>query len=385
MKLVFIVSVLTLTAFTFFAATLSINAMTTEFEAAIVAKVPPSNQADVESLQEEYDIQQANFVARIADLEAEIQDLRESKLANATDLDAIKGQLQSALVANDELKNQLAQIPEASSDDAQQFAAVQEENSALKLTIQDGQLRIDDLEGALAEANLAVERSSKQINDIEVSAAVKAAQLNQLETDLAAKSAEMVEANDRITSLLDELTKQSANFEQTQVQVAGLNSQIAAFQADIVDLKDAVAERDATIEHISATAVFPQVHTVATCSEEITAILGEEKIVFENGTNVVDQSSFQILESLAATALDCAKSDLSVTIGGHTDSQGGEVSNQRLSEARAESVRSFFAVRGLPASAMDVVGYGESDPIADNSTSEGRSLNRRITFVWAEG
>lgn len=66
-----------------------------------------------------------------------------------------------------------------------------------------------------------------------------------------------------------------------------------------------------------------------------------------------------------------------ITIAGHTCSLGSEAYNQRLSERRAASVKAYLAKRGVPSESMMTVGYGKSRPKYDNSTEEGRRLNRR--------
>jgi len=70
--------------------------------------------------------------------------------------------------------------------------------------------------------------------------------------------------------------------------------------------------------------------------------------------------------------------DTYVTVEGHTDSTGKPEYNQRLSERRADSVRDLLVQYGVPASRLSIRGYGESNPVADNSTPEGRQSNRRV-------
>ena len=70
-------------------------------------------------------------------------------------------------------------------------------------------------------------------------------------------------------------------------------------------------------------------------------------------------------------------------IGGHTDSEGSESGNQRLSQERAEAVLAALRERDLPLPEVTARGYGESAPVADNATAEGRAQNRRIAFSLA--
>lgn len=70
--------------------------------------------------------------------------------------------------------------------------------------------------------------------------------------------------------------------------------------------------------------------------------------------------------------------DIKVEVAGHTDSRGSNAYNMGLSLRRAESVRDYLINKGIPAERLVTKGYGESQPIADNSTNEGRFQNRRV-------
>lgn len=76
-------------------------------------------------------------------------------------------------------------------------------------------------------------------------------------------------------------------------------------------------------------------------------------------------------------------SDVDVVIEGHTDSRGSEAYNQGLSQRRADSVRQYLIDKfGVSASRLSAKGYGESKPIADNNTAQGRERNRRVVAVF---
>ncbi len=72
------------------------------------------------------------------------------------------------------------------------------------------------------------------------------------------------------------------------------------------------------------------------------------------------------------------RSDIKIELEGHTDSKGSDTYNQALSEARAASVKRYLIERGVDGGRMSTVGYGETMPVADNTTDEGRELNRRV-------
>ncbi len=71
---------------------------------------------------------------------------------------------------------------------------------------------------------------------------------------------------------------------------------------------------------------------------------------------------------------------MEVRIEGHTDAIGTDVYNLRLSKARAEAVRTYLMQRGIATTRMSAEGLGESRPVADNDTDEGRAMNRRVEF-----
>jgi outer membrane protein OmpA-like peptidoglycan-associated protein len=71
---------------------------------------------------------------------------------------------------------------------------------------------------------------------------------------------------------------------------------------------------------------------------------------------------------------------LNVEIGGHTDNVGGKAYNLQLSEKRAKSVMDYLTTNGISVSRLSFKGYGDSIPVADNTTDAGRAQNRRTEF-----
>jgi outer membrane protein OmpA-like peptidoglycan-associated protein len=106
-------------------------------------------------------------------------------------------------------------------------------------------------------------------------------------------------------------------------------------------------------------------------------------IHFTSGSARLDQRSAPLLDSIVDIINRCP--DLVVKIAGHTDSDGGEAANQRLSEARAASVARYLAERGVAADRMVSTGYGELRPVAPNDTAENKLRNRRIEFAVFDG
>ena len=99
-------------------------------------------------------------------------------------------------------------------------------------------------------------------------------------------------------------------------------------------------------------------------------------ILFDTGSDGVKA---QGVAELAKVGDILAKyADDRVQIAGHTDSTGDTKTNQALSERRANAVKTVLVSRGVKESQITVQGHGESKPIADNSTADGRAKNRRV-------
>ncbi|RKX69963.1 hypothetical protein DRP53_06475, partial [candidate division WOR-3 bacterium] len=94
----------------------------------------------------------------------------------------------------------------------------------------------------------------------------------------------------------------------------------------------------------------------------------------------IKPESYPILDE--AAAILTSHPEIRVEIQGHTDSIGSDAYNLKLSNLRANAVRTYLIERhGIDPSRLVARGYGESRPIADNRTKEGRAQNRRVDFV----
>ncbi len=109
------------------------------------------------------------------------------------------------------------------------------------------------------------------------------------------------------------------------------------------------------------------------CTPEIIKLSG---IRFPHDSARITAAAAGILDKAVATLK--RRSDINVEVAAHTDSSGSNEYNQALSDRRAASVMEYFKAHGVSASRMTSKGYGESQPIATNTTKEGRAQNRRV-------
>lgn len=107
-----------------------------------------------------------------------------------------------------------------------------------------------------------------------------------------------------------------------------------------------------------------------------TTTLVLEGVYFETGKAVLTLNSQQILDKVGYSLIE--RPDVRVEIAGYTDNTGAKATNVRLSNARAKAVRDYLISRGVNPDNVTAKGYGPENPVAPNTTKEGRGLNRRV-------
>ncbi|OUS07176.1 hypothetical protein A9Q96_07675 [Rhodobacterales bacterium 52_120_T64] len=118
------------------------------------------------------------------------------------------------------------------------------------------------------------------------------------------------------------------------------------------------------------------------CETEISTLLDENQILFAPSSAVIESASVKTINKIVSILNRCK--DAAFEIGGHTDSQGREEMNLNLSQTRADAVLDSLLARNMLLGDLTAVGYGETQPLADNETEEGRQENRRIAFKLLE-
>jgi outer membrane protein OmpA-like peptidoglycan-associated protein len=109
-----------------------------------------------------------------------------------------------------------------------------------------------------------------------------------------------------------------------------------------------------------------------------------QKLVLEGVNFDFDKATLR-QEDLAIIDKDVVGLDkwgnVNIEVAGHTDNKGSDKYNMRLSQERAEAVRNYLISKGIAADRLTAKGYGESQPVADNATDEGRFKNRRVELI----
>jgi OOP family OmpA-OmpF porin len=124
----------------------------------------------------------------------------------------------------------------------------------------------------------------------------------------------------------------------------------------------------------------PTVEEVQDLQDELNDLVLDQVVEFEIDSFALTVKGRSLLDELLM-ALGGAPDDIRVLITGHTDNAGDQAENQLLSEQRAQAVLDYLVAAGQDPDRFDIIGYGETQPIASNDTELGRARNRRIEFT----
>jgi peptidoglycan-associated lipoprotein len=182
-----------------------------------------------------------------------------------------------------------------------------------------------------------------------------------------------------------------SNVEENDVRVASAETGIEANERRIKDLKTETDDKVAAVGEKAERAVevgnsaLSKAEQAALAAEDAakgrliwSVTLSDDSVRFSFNQASVPPEAAAILDDLIQKIKDFGKA-VYVEIEGHTDNTGGEEYNLQLGEKRAMAVRDYMSMTGgIPLHAMSVISYGESQSVADNGTSDGRSQNRRV-------
>ncbi|MEK9136526.1 MAG: OmpA family protein [Bacteroidota bacterium] len=187
-------------------------------------------------------------------------------------------------------------------------------------------------------------------------------------------------------------TADAAMIKQQEIEIANLKQQVASMESRVGTLTEAEKglqeklnkqkKQEETVMQVTGMFSHDEGSVVRDGNNVIIRLSG---LTFPVGRNTIEPQFFPLLTKVQ----DAIKkfSGCQVAIEGHTDSQGGDEINQRLSDSRAEAVATYIKANLGTSVPLTNQGFGESKPIASNDTAEGRAKNRRIDVVivpqWA--
>jgi peptidoglycan-associated lipoprotein len=186
------------------------------------------------------------------------------------------------------------------------------------------------------------------------------------------------------------------NVEDTEGRVTAVESSVEANERRISELGDETDSRIDAVDQKAEEAVeigsqaMSRASTAQTIAEEAareakgkllwTVVLSDENVKFSFDQASLPEAATAELDELIGQAMKLERA-VYFEIEGHTDSAGSDEYNHGLGLKRAEAVRNYLHRKGdIPLHAISVISFGESAPVADNGTPEGRSQNRRVVI-----
>lgn len=164
------------------------------------------------------------------------------------------------------------------------------------------------------------------------------------------------------------------SIEDNQTRIATSEQVIRDHNGRIVEVSEETKAALARIEEVEESSMGKLLYQV---------VLNNDAVKFDFDNAELQPEGQAALKALV-DRLVIENRNVFIEIQGHTDSMGSEEYNYLLGLKRAESVRRYLSLQGVPLHRMSVISYGKSDPVADNSTAEGRRTNRRVVLLVLE-
>jgi len=240
----------------------------------------------------------------------------------------------------------------------------QEEQFEARVTALAAQREADALARARAEEDARLRAEAAQA---EAEAARLAAERQRLDADAAKAAADLAKAEADRARLAAERERLAAEAARAAAESEAQAAREAALAAE--------REKAALREQLRA-----QLNEILETRETARGlIVNLSDVLFDFNKATLRPGAREKLAKISGIVL--AHPGLKTQAEGHADAIGSDQYNQRLSERRAESVRSFLVQQGISADAVAAAGFGESRPVATNGTAEGRQQNRRVELV----
>ncbi len=329
------------------------------------------------------------FSASIAEKDSTIQELTTKISENSDQLTNLQTSLDQA--------NE--QINKDSEEQKQKIATLIEEVAAAKLLseqqTESETALLSEKDAAIQDLTNQLSESSTKLND-EAAAAKKLSdeQHADLEAALGEKDTQLTENQEEIAALQATIATLTAEQEQLKLKNTDTDNDgvsdaddtcpetIEGGKVNAQGCEDD-ADSDGLVNRLDLcpeTASGASIDNAGCSAEQTTVVL--EGISFQFGTAELTEDAQSVLD-IAAIILQ-NNPEITMEVAGHTDSIGEKESNLRLSTLRAQSVATYLVSKGVSADQLQAKGYGAEEPIADNTSDEGRAQNRRVELRKVE-
>lgn len=197
-----------------------------------------------------------------------------------------------------------------------------------------------------------------------------------------------------VNTLIAKVNDQNALVERLAQDLGEREAQVAALDEEVTQLNKKLGGEAAAVQSLNAILQQQEEHRQRFSQIENSYLLTEAEVLrqgndvilrmvgltFDSGSSTLKEEHTELLQKLRASADVFPRSTISVE--GHTDSFGSDTTNLALSETRAGAIKDYLVNEaGMDSLRISSVGYGESQPVANNETADGRAKNRRIDVV----
>ena len=290
--------------------------------------------------------------------------------------------------------------------DAQITKLIAERNEAIRVTLEmkkasaDFEAQKSDLDGKL-QTLMSTQSENDAISKEKIEKLATAlSEADKLTLERDAEIAKLIKERDAAIQVTMGLKKESEAFEiqkQETAQNESISKEKISQLADLLseaekstvdkdaDIARLTKERDAAIQvSMGMQKKLEEGQKASTENakklviDNIVSTFKLSKVEFKTGSAILTDKSTELLDRVAGIMSD--HTEYNYKIQGHTDSQGKQALNLKLSQARADSVKNYLVSKGIADTVLSTEGFGASVPIADNATKEGRLQNRRVVF-----
>ena len=197
-----------------------------------------------------------------------------------------------------------------------------------------------------------------------------------------------------VNTLIAKVNDMNSLVERLAQDLGEREAQVAALDEEVTLLNTKLGGEAAAVQSLNAILQKQEQHRQRFSQIENSYLLTEAEVMrqgndvilrmvgltFDSGSSTLKDDHMELLQKLRASADVFPRSTLSIE--GHTDSFGSDTANLALSESRAQAIKDYLVNEtGMDSLRISSVGYGESQPVANNETADGRAKNRRIDIV----